>query len=45
MDLRLKISKNKKNNQFSIVLPKKKLNIINGNPPKFIKINKKDIEF
>ena len=43
-DIKLRVYKNKRNNQLTIVLNKKLLGLKDKNP-KSIKINKKDIQF
>ncbi len=43
-DLKFKITKNKKNNQLAVFLNRKQLDL-KGKTPKFLKIDKRDLEF
>ena len=45
MILKAKVVKNKKNNQLSIFLSRKKLGLKDGKEPQFIKIKKEDLIF
>ncbi len=43
-ELKLKVMRNKRNNQLTVFLNRKKLDLF-GKNPKFLKIDKNDLEF